>query len=376
MESLKSIKVVIILLVALSALLAQATSNDASLSESYNAESIKFIEQGDFLQAYQYANLAREQSIFTNDQIQLGYAFKNLATSFYFMADYNTALNYYQQSLSIFESLADIENQVRLLSNQANVYSELNNYDVALELEEKAIALIENTKDQHRYNWLYINYAYDLGKAGAYVQSVNEYKKLESKLSADSDELVYLLIQKAEIHRINQDYSTALQEINRAKQISQNKNLHHLYYSAILEQSKSELERLNFSAAVELASEAAKYFKQKKLLSKLATCYQVLAQGHEFLQEYQTALSYVKQQHQLIEQTQNIRTKHFSKALAIEKQLKDQRELIKELKNKQQKREQEYIDKISMLSWIMLTLAGLNIVLLFVVFIRFRRKND
>lgn len=369
-----STNIIILVLIVLISL--NGLARDSQSAKDYNQLAHEQITLGNYLEAYKLANLAREQSIMDNNQVELANALKYIGTSFYLLADYNSALNYYQQSFLIYEQLSDIDNQVRLLSHQANIYSDLNDYSTAIEIEEAAIKLSnQNSKSTPLYHGLFLNYAYDLGKSGAYLQALEEYKKVKPLIENSNELMAYYTIQLAEVHRTHKKSKIAEEVINTAISITKDV-FEPLYFDALLEKAKIQIINQQYSKSIALSEQAVEYYSENKRLSKLADAYDVLYKSYENLNQLSKALQYLKEKHRILDETQDIRTQLYAEAIAIERQLDDNRKQINEIRKKQEKREETYLKKIAQLQWAIIIMSLIFTLGLVIIVQRTRVKRQ
>ncbi len=369
-----STNIIILVLIVLISL--NGLARDSQSAKDYNQLANEQITLGNYLEAYKLANLAREQSIMDNNQVELANALKYIGTSFYLLADYNSALNYYQQSFLIYEQLSDIDNQVRLLSHQANIYSDLNDYSTAIEIEEAAIKLSnQNSKSTPLYHGLFLNYAYDLGKSGAYLQALEEYKKVKPLIENSNELMAYYTIQLAEVHRTHKKSKIAEEVINTAISITKDV-FEPLYFDALLEKAKIQIINQQYSKSIALSEQAVEYYSENKRLSKLADAYDVLYKSYENLNQLSKALQYLKEKHRILDETQDIRTQLYAEAIAIERQLDDNRKQINEIRKKQEKREETYLKKIAQLQWAIIIMSLIFTLGLVIIVQRTRVKRQ
>jgi len=101
-------------------------------------------------EAIRYAQLAKELSEKIHYNRGRAYAFKGLGLVYVMQGKYVEAIENYEHSLAIFDSLGDKAGQANILSNEGTVYFNQADNAKALELYLKALNLAEQTTDSLR----------------------------------------------------------------------------------------------------------------------------------------------------------------------------------------------------------------------------------
>ena len=92
-----------------------------------------------------------------DDQIQLGYALKNIGLAYYIKGDYVEVLDYWKKSLSIFEEIGDKLGESNLLSNIGAVYFSQGDHPRALDYYLRSLDISEELGNKLRISTALIN---------------------------------------------------------------------------------------------------------------------------------------------------------------------------------------------------------------------------
>jgi adenylate cyclase len=127
----------------------QTTAKDTAFINKLLQESKSLIKD-DTAKAIRLARQAKELSTKIRFHQGEAYAFKNLGLVYYMQGKYVETLDYWNQSLKIFEDLKDDVGTSNLLNNIAAIYFDQGVDDKALEYSLKSLKLAEKTKDNLR----------------------------------------------------------------------------------------------------------------------------------------------------------------------------------------------------------------------------------
>lgn len=336
---------------------------------NYNSLASDWLDKGNYYEAYKNANMARQEAIYSNDQEALALACKLIGTSFYLLSDYKSSLNYYKQALMIYEALNDVHNQARLIAHIANVYSELSDFQKAIEFEMKAIELVTNAGLADEFHWLHVNLAYDIGRNQEYKHSINKYLDIKPIFEERQDykHLNYLLLQLAEIYRRDNQLENAEKALQQAIEVAKNEQNKSLLYSSYLELSILRNRQNQFSKAVELSQEALNYFKTNDRKSQMIKAYENLFVAFRKLEEYKKAFEVLEIKLGLEDEIETLKAKQYSEIFAIEKQVEKQKDAIRAVESQKSKLAENYESQLKLYLIIVSILVATNLTLLIII---------
>ncbi len=351
-----------------------AQGEQQSLSEQ-NAVAESLLDKGDYVNAYKRAFNVREEAIYQNDQKQLAKAVWTIGISFYYLSDLKAALDYYEQAFTIYQSTYDIPSQAHILSNISSVYSELHDFDTAIEFDMRAIELVRDTEFEDEFLWLRLNLAYDLGRNKEYENSIHQYLILMDRLNDSPNYLNYLYRQLSEIYRRSGQLEQANTTIQKAIKLATDNQSDELLYGSLLEQAEVLLELQQVDEAIQKTQKALGHFNEAKRKSLVAQAYNILYRANEQLGRYQDAIKAFRIQKQIEDELQSIKMQQYSQVFAIEKQVKEQKDAIRAIQVQKDKLIQHNQTTIELYSIIIAALAFLNIVLILTSFYLYKKSR-
>ena len=115
------------------------------------------LQENNLEKSLQYANMAFDLSVKSGYAKGKAYALKSIGMYYFFQSKYIYALDKWEQSLHVFDSINYSPGISNMLSNLGAVYTQKGFDDKALEYYLKAIPIAENVKDTSRLIILYNN---------------------------------------------------------------------------------------------------------------------------------------------------------------------------------------------------------------------------
>lgn len=109
--------------------------------------------------AFQLAQMQLKFAEERKDKKWMGKALYNIATYYYYIADYPKSLDYYHRSLPIRKELGDLKGEAAIYGNIGLIYSAQGNYLKDLEYQLKSLAINEKLKDTANLTSNYSNIA-------------------------------------------------------------------------------------------------------------------------------------------------------------------------------------------------------------------------
>ena len=218
-------------------------------------------------EALRYANKALQLSVELKYQKGLAYAYKSLGLSSYFEGKYIETINYWQESLNIFESIGDKVGVSNLLSNLGAVNSNEGDDTKALELYLESLKVAEEINDSLRIATALINIGLVyLKKKNTHDLALDYYLRAIpiSENIGDNDAIGTACMNIGEIYFERGDYTTALSYFERS--LDALKQSGNIFYP-LNNIGKVYAKRGDFKKAIEFQTDA--YEKAKKVDAKL-----------------------------------------------------------------------------------------------------------
>jgi tetratricopeptide (TPR) repeat protein len=137
--------------------------------------------------------------------------------------DYETALNLYNESLTISEQLGELSTKANTLTNMAIIYSEIRQYDTALNLLSESISVFKQLGNQEGVAVALTNMAAVHKKRGEIdtaLSLLNESLDISRQLR-DQKSIALALTNKANIYTQKGEYNTALNLYNESLALSE-----------------------------------------------------------------------------------------------------------------------------------------------------------
>lgn len=125
-----------------------------------------------------YAHKAKDLALQLDRKVNLGYALKNIGLAYYIKGDFSEVLNYWEQSLNIFESVPFPLGISNLLNNLGAVYFSKGDDPKALEYYLGSLRIAEEIADKSRIATAYVNIgAVYFNKKETHEQALDAYAK-------------------------------------------------------------------------------------------------------------------------------------------------------------------------------------------------------
>ncbi|WP_144393381.1 tetratricopeptide repeat protein [Pleionea sediminis] len=350
----------------------------ASGISELNDKAQSFLELGDYVNAYKNAFSAREEAIYQNNQEEIARAVRTIGNSFYYLADFQASLRYYEQALMIYQSLNDIQMQAQVISNISSIYSELLDFDTAIEMDMKALSLVKGTDFEDDFIWLKVNLAYDLGRNQEFDNAISQYKSLIRPLEEEGNKnyLNYLYRQLSEIYRRSGDTENALQMIDKAIALAQENQSDELLYGSYLEKAEIYLAQNLPDQAIQHTNEALDYFQNVQRRSLIIQAYSLLHRANEAVENFKAAAFALKNQKEIEDEIESIKSRQYSKVLAIEKQVKEQKDALKSIQNQKDQLIANYSETVSLLITLVVLFAFFAAFFLITTLIYYRKFDS
>ena len=239
------------------------------------------------------------------------YALKNIGLGYYYQGKYLETLDYWNQSLKVFDSLQDQIGVANILNNIGAVYQDQGDDTKGLEYSLKSLEISEKTGDKlrilsalHNVGTIYYNKS-----EGAIEDNkkVNLDKALKYLLMAlplceelgDDEALGVISGNIGEIYFGNGDDNNALSYFNKSLEASGNTANSSFAYNGI---GKLYLRRKNFNKALEYHEQAYNIAKKLSNQLNMVRSLQGIAQVYIAKNDFKQALNYYNQAKDIAEE--------------------------------------------------------------------------
>ena len=134
-----------------------------------------------FLGEYQKAIEFYQQSLAifqkSGDRWREADSYNNLGNAYHSLGEYQKAIEFYQQSLAIFQEIDDIRGVAYCYNNLGNIYNYLGEYQKAIEFHQQSLAIKREISDitGEAYSYLGLGNVYD--SLGEYQKAIEFYQK-------------------------------------------------------------------------------------------------------------------------------------------------------------------------------------------------------
>jgi len=235
--------------------------------------------------AITYANEARTLGNKINYKKGVAHALKNIGMAYYTKGDYIEVLQYFQQSLSTFDSLGDLNGVSNILNNFGVVYTSQGDDAKAIEYYLKSLQVAEDIGDKFRIASAYLNIGnVYINKTETHDKSL-EYLLKGLKLSEEigkQDAIGNASVNIGEIYYLRENYDSALFYFEKSLKASEIEGEGNVPYS-LNNIGKVYEQRSEYETALGYHQEALK--KAEQLKDKLQIAQSLIGLGNTLNQE-------------------------------------------------------------------------------------------
>lgn len=229
----------------------------------------------------------------------IGNNLNNLGWAAHLAGDLAGSLAYYLEALPIVEEHATQADFANTLSNAAEIYTELEDYEQAQRLLDRANAIIENSGDPQRIIEILLKRGDNLQAMNRWDESLQNYNRAQSMAESEGFKKLigYALLGKSQLFNRQNQYQVALDMLlageSLAEAIAAESLQMHIAnqmantYMGLKQYEKAEL---NLLLAVQLAEkngDTSNASEMKKKLSELASLNEDYRRANHYLLEYQ-----------------------------------------------------------------------------------------
>ena len=274
----------------------QTGQQDTARVVALNALSLELLQTDELDQVKAYA----DQAITLADQLDFekgkAYAFKNKGIAEYYQRNYKEVLDYWTQSLHIFEAIQDTLGIANLSSNLGAVYYDQGSHAKALDYYLESLSFSERLGDPVRITSALLNIGPVYIETKDYEKALDYYKQVEPYLA----DLNSIQLQSAylwglgEVYSKKNDHENALKYYNEALVISKD-TPDYLYILTAIGKEERKIGNVQkaieyFDLAYKTAKESDQPLDQVQTLLALGNTYKN-SDPKKALQVYKTAES-------------------------------------------------------------------------------------
>jgi len=152
------------------------------------------------------------------DTIGLAKSYRLIGAIFHRQSKYLDAVTYFSKSLSLYQEIEMETTQARLFTDLANVYNEINNFDLALEYFDKATQIAQKLNQKQMLRDLSVNIGFTHYEKKNYLQAISNSREAINSFESVNNQVgladcYYLLAQS---HQALNQIDTALYYINKS----------------------------------------------------------------------------------------------------------------------------------------------------------------
>ncbi len=374
------------------------------------------LRQYDTDSAFCCANKALALSKKINNQEKIASSFNNLAIVYYFYSNYDKSEECYNKALKIFHEIKDTLGISTTYTNIGSLYDELGNYNLALEYHIKALKIAEEINSLEDLSICYNNVGLIHYRMENYDKAMEYYNKsadVRTELK-DTTGLALIYNNIGILYYYEEEYEKVLEYFKKALEIWENSNnkrqvslvlfnLGELYFDLGLYESALNYTEEAYQADIELKDQYAQigdntlmgniylgmkqYSNAKRCYEKainiaieldafieLKDIYNSLSDYYSKTDNYKLALYYYVKFHNLNDSIFNVQKSEIFTEMQTKYETDKKEQEIEQQKITIEK-EQAENDKKSAQRNIVILGLGLMIILAFVIFRSYKRKQ-
>lgn len=258
------------------------------------------------------------RSIHPNTAFKKAQILNQLAGVYKNLNQYEKSIEYYQQSIQLFEELNRPGYLINSLLNTAVLYKELQDYARQERYARKALTIARKTqnKDDFFIAYTYVAHALseqDKGKdAKVYIDSAAMYRDDYSQ-EQQTGLLTYYLVRGAIFFQLNQ-LDSSFQSFKKAYDLSQNKSVFTRYQS-LLQMGNVRRKEKKFDEAEKYLLEALEGINKTGELAQKNIAFQYLADLYEDRGDTKKALEYYKEYKTISDSVASVKNKNWATSL-------------------------------------------------------------
>lgn len=256
-------------------------------------------------EAINYATTAKDLAQKIDFKSGLAYAYKNIGIAYYVLGNYIAALENYDHSLALFDTLKDKAGVANILSNEGSVYFNKGDDEKALELNLKALRVSEEIGDTLRILTALQNIgAVYYNKPSTRNQSLEYFLRAlpMSESLKNNDAIGTITVNIGELYLLKQNYDSAL--IYFKKSLKAYKGSENIPYT-LNDIGKVYQKRKDYQTAIQYHQQA--FDISEKLNAKVDMAQSLLGLGDTYMGEgdASTAIDYYKRSEAILKEISN-----------------------------------------------------------------------
>jgi len=277
------------------------------LTNIYNNIGVTLMDHGDYSKAEDALKKSLETALDFGFFRNTVASYNNLGALYFKKGDWNQSIKFYEQAIDKSQENNFTEGLLRSFNNLGEVYEKQSNLNLAYDLYFKGLELLPSVSDDYIKAELY-------GNLGSVLTSLHKFKEAYSYLveSFDffksinaRDKIVEGCLKQAYYFILTRNYESADYYISQAQKLAAEQNrqfeVGRAYYLRAL------LERKNLEAAREHLGEAIKIFVETANSYELSQANYELANVLFDLEEWEAALTILKNNRKIIQQYGSIK---------------------------------------------------------------------
>lgn len=321
-------------LLAITALLISSTVSSANTDDTAELLSManESLVKNQYDQAYKYAGHAKALAILENRPADLAEALNAQGSALYHLSDFRAALDFHQQAYSIAQNTGDRDLIASTLSNIGNIHLQLNDFEAALITYEQVYQGLNQATPKTKVKIL-TNYGYTLHKNMEHEKALQMFQQAESILQKENLTIykIYFLIMRGELAREAKEFKAALNYLNEALQLAEQKNNQALAITAKIELGTTLYHLTDYSLIIELLSPEVDKLKQLGKKDKLEDLHRILADSYRQLGEFEKALHHRESETKLQRNHVSLLALQHNNVVTAERKLENQQASLQAL---------------------------------------------
>jgi len=271
--------------------------NDSNeISETYNNIGTYYLYSSEFDSARYYYNIAIN---YLGPKLNSTTAslLNNIALAYQYEGNYEKSIDFYVQSLNIYEHLNDIRTAVLIYNNIGSLYKEIGYYKKAIEYYQKKIkysqetgSQIEYCKSQHNVAGCYAEMKRLDTAIAIYESTLPLFDSFDDK---ETKAMIYKGIADCEIDL--KQYKKGLEHAQKALELRLSLNNENTIYRTYFSIARAYVGLENYQMALKYFRKCEKYGRSSGDISIIIESYKGLAKTLEKLGNYREAIHYISE---------------------------------------------------------------------------------
>ncbi len=331
--------------------------------EDLNSLAYEHIKSGEYSEAFKYAEQARVNSFYYNNNDQLARALTNIGSCYFYLQQFEKATLNYKSALEVARKNNNIVEISRALNNLGTVNLEIKNYSEAYAFYKQAYEVEKGRKEiTELSHWqTIVNLTQAAVLAGEYPEYEIFTELMEQKAADINDpfSLVYYFQIKGDLAVFNKDYDNAESHYHNALKLAEKHEYQALEKEVILDLTDLFLIQSRLNDAQKLVDLVLNSPNNKETPDQYIRAHRLAYQLSKQQDLADKALHHLEEALELEASSRDITVRHLSEITKIEFQTEQQKEALQRVqKINQQLNAKLESTKLKMwLGWSLFTLA-------------------